>query len=189
MSQLLESARFGDLPSVKRLLAEGASINETDGSGRSALLWAAYYCRLGTVEWLLTEGNARIDETNTRGQTVWNMQSLYLDHAAEGSRRGETVWDMLLSARLYRADADELTSLLKVMTLLAAVPPAFVKRLSPMHKALVEEGRLIRARLPAYFEQRRMYLRTFCTLPKVLQPLVAAYAEPTRDDIWDSRLL
>jgi ankyrin repeat protein len=49
MSGLLGSAAMGDIKTVKRLLEGGASITERDRHGNSALLCAALYCRLSTV--------------------------------------------------------------------------------------------------------------------------------------------
>jgi hypothetical protein len=53
----------------------------------------------------------------------------------------------------------------------------------------IEKGRQLHARLPAFHQQRSVLLTTDCPLPAVLQDVVAAYAEPTRADVWDSMLL
>ena len=52
----------------------------------------------------------------------------------------------------------------------------------------MKEGRQLRARLPSYLEQQQALVLEHCPLPAVLQPLVAAYADPSRDDIWATRL-
>jgi hypothetical protein len=107
------------------------------------------------------------------------------------SKDGRTVWDMLRMS-LARADTTELESLLKVMTLLVDVPAMFTSLLSPSHADLVEKGRRLRPQLPAFLKQQsnslRMSLVTHCPLPAVLQPLIAAYAEPMRADIWNNWL-
>ena len=89
---------------------------------------------------------------------------------------------------LHGVDNAELLSLLKVMVLLGDAPPDFTAKLSAEHKRLVEEGQQLRARLPSYLEQQRALLLVHCPLPAVLQPLVVTYAEPTREDMWDTRL-
>ena len=56
---LLRAARGGDLALVQRLLREGgASIEEADSNGDTALLIASFNGHLPVVQWLLREGGA-----------------------------------------------------------------------------------------------------------------------------------
>jgi hypothetical protein len=164
---LLDAARRGDLASVQRLLVEGSGdITDADETGRTALLYAAEGGMYPMVEWLLTSGGASIGDRTRSGDTVWN----------------------LLSFKLVGASAVDLSSLLKVMTLLSDAPPLIKTRISFSHGLLVEEGRKLRAQLPVYLEQLRAELIAYCQLIPALLPLIAAYAEPTRKDIWEFRL-
>jgi hypothetical protein len=92
------------------------------------------------------------------------------------------------------ADAAELSSLLKVLTLLPMSPdqdrylPTFVALLSPQLAELCTRGRQLRDRLPAYLEQQEASVGTHCSLPTVLQAMVTAYARPTREDMWSDGL-
>jgi hypothetical protein len=79
--------------------------------------------------------------------------------------------------------------LIKMITLLFDALADASDGIPSQNVEIIEEGRQLRARLPAYLEQRSALLVTHCPLPAVLQEVVAAYAEPTRADVWDSRLL
>jgi hypothetical protein len=162
---LLWASQRGHLDVVKWLLQDGGShIAETDRDDCCALLLACAHCRLPTAEWLLTDGGARIQ----------------ID---EVSRQGKTVWQNLEICRPGANDA-ELTSLLRVMTLLDDAPTAFQCHLKPQHRITVEQGRQIRAMLPPYLLQQRTSLTNDTPLPAVLQSLVVAYAAPTHEDTW-----
>jgi hypothetical protein len=89
----------------------------------------------------------------------------------------------------YQNDSAEVSSQIKVITLICDAPANLIDQFSPQHAALIEDGRQLCARLPAYIEQWSASLTTHCPLPAVLQSLVATYAEPTRADVWDSMLL
>ena len=141
----------------------------------SALSYAALgayyrgYCRshLGLVQWLLENGVSSITETtdDSHATMVWNMLTI------------------------ENAGAAELSSLLKVMVMLADAPAYFIAKLSPQHAELAMRGRQLRAQLPAYVEQQRALVLAHCPLPAVLQPLVAAYAATTPEDMWMDGLL
>ena len=77
-----------------------------------------------------------------------------------------------------------LSSLLRVMVLLGDAPAAFIARISPQDDGIIKRGKELRALRPVYLEQQRTLVRVHCTWPAVLQPLVAAYAEPTPGDMW-----
>jgi hypothetical protein len=79
--------------------------------------------------------------------------------------------------------------LLKVVSLVCNYPTGDIKQMfQPQHVVLINEGRQLRARLPAYLDQRRALFTAHCPLLAVLQEVVAAYTEPTREDVWDSEL-
>ena len=52
------AAGIGDLglETMKFLVAEGASVNETDQAGGTALMLSAYVGSLGNVKWLVEQG-------------------------------------------------------------------------------------------------------------------------------------
>lgn len=80
--------------------------------------------------------------------------------------------------------------LLKLITLMGVSPHVIdLLRTHVEHTELVENGMQLSARLPAYLGLRGALLITYCPLPLVLQHLVAAYAEPTYTDAWESELL
>jgi hypothetical protein len=103
----------------------------------------------------------------------------------ETSIYDQTVWGLL---NLEDADDAELSALLEVMVLLGDAPPDFIAELSPQHAEVVTRGRQLRTQLPSYLEQQRALVHAHCPLPVVLQPLVAAYAVPTSEDIWTDGL-
>jgi hypothetical protein len=112
--------------------------------------------------WLLSEGGASIFDATTSGKTVWT----------------------LLGGTAGRANTTELSSLLKVMVMLDDAPAEFIARLVPPHAELATQGRLLRAQLPSYLQQQWARVVAHCPLPAVLQPLVAAYAATTPEDMW-----
>ena len=208
MSDFLRAAETGDLPTVQRLLAEGrARITEFDSLGWSALLYAACGGHLPIVQWLLTVGGASITERDRWGQSALMiaavhdrlrvMQWLLAEGGAdidEQTNDGATVWS-LLSHRIDRGDIHEsspdLIPLLRVMLVKGAPPPDFVAVLRvPATLEVVRQGELLRARLPGYLAQRQTLIRTHVALPPmVLVEMVAAYAEPSLDDLWGSEEL
>jgi hypothetical protein len=113
---------------------------------------------------VLEEGGASIDERTTADQTVWDRPEL----------EGE--------------DVNALASLLKVMVLLADVPPDFVAQLSLAHAELATHGRQLRAQLPSFLEQQSALVVAHCPLPADLQPIVYGLAMPTAEDMWTDGL-
>jgi hypothetical protein len=193
---LLESARQGDLLSVQRLLAEGASITESDSSGMTALLLGAAYGHLRTVQFLLAAG-ARITEKDGLGRTALLLGArsdlgmvrwLLIDGGAritEMDRRGEDVWSLL---KLRGVNTTELSSLLQVMVLLDDAPADFITKLSPLNAVLTTRGRELRAMLPLYLEQQQTLISTHFALPSVLLSIVLSYAAPTQNELWTDGL-
>jgi hypothetical protein len=103
----------------------------------------------------------------------------------EATNAGQTVWEIL---QPDRASPEVLASLLKVMVMLDDAPPAFVAKLSPTHAELTTRGRYYRMQLPSYMEQQYALVVEHCPLLAVLQPLVAAYAATTPEDMWTDGL-
>jgi hypothetical protein len=81
-----------------------------------------------------------------------------------------------------------MSTALKILSLNGEAPPEFDCQFSIEDTELIEEGKRLRARLPAYLEQRLTTLTAYsvCPLPMDLQSIVAAYAEPTHEDVWES---
>jgi hypothetical protein len=115
---------------------------------------AANNGHMPTVEWLLNEGGAEISDTCERGEIR------------------ATVWDFL---NLHVANDAELSSLLRVIVLLADPPSYFLGRFKPQHARIIAQGMQLRAQLPAYIEQHLAAVVAHCPLPAVLQPIVARY--------------
>jgi hypothetical protein len=197
---LFVAAQKGDLEKVKLLLAHTHSVAELDLNGSTCLIRAAFFGRLRTVQWLLSdEGGASVTERDRAGNTVLLcaarnghvslMRWLLAEGGAsitEADNEGNTVW----SHREWRIQGfdDALSSLLKVMVMLDSAPHDFQRRLSPHHGLIVSRGQQLRARLPEYLEKQRALLVSHCPLPTVLKILVAAYAVPTTEDVWTDGL-
>ena len=166
MSRFVVAVRNGDSATVKKMLAEGsASIDEKDHGHTALLISAAYGRNHALTEWLLGDGGASITE--------------------EGP--GGNVWNMLFNSFYHATFQDApLLSLLKVMTLLDD-GPANVTSMLPAESVcaqIIAQGKQLRTRRPPYMEQQRALLASDCPLSAVLLPLVAAYAEPTHEDMW-----
>lgn len=67
-SNLIQATRDGDIPLVKRLIANGCSLDAVDSNRRTALHVA---CSLGRLEIarILVEGGANVDAASIQGQT------------------------------------------------------------------------------------------------------------------------
>ena len=66
---LVDAARSGDTAAVRTLLAQGASVDATEGDGTGALHWASYRDDVETVGLLLDAG-ANVDAANDLGATA-----------------------------------------------------------------------------------------------------------------------
>lgn len=64
-----DAAKVGDEASLKRLIEEGANVNEKDGRGISPLGVAVGFNRIACVKALLAAG-ADVHQTDARGSTV-----------------------------------------------------------------------------------------------------------------------
>jgi hypothetical protein len=125
-----------------------------------------------TVQYLLEEADANMDDSNFDGNTVWDMLRRHLEEAVAYSGEG--------------ADPLALTGLLRVLVLRGAPPPAVVALLSPEPARVVQEGAQLRARLPAYLVRRRALLDAHCpVLLPPLRALVHSYMElTTTEELW-----
>jgi hypothetical protein len=198
MPGLLDAARVGDLATVQRVIREGASVHEENSIGRNALMLAVIFNHAHVVHWLLTSGGARISDTDVNGAPAlalaggcyrYSIAQWLLEEG--GARitdftmlRGKTksVWDYLRVRT--GANGVEFVSLLKVMVLLDDAPLDFIAKLSAQIAQIATQGRRLRALRPSYLEQQQALIETSCPLPAVLQSIVAAYAEPTPEDMW-----
>jgi len=69
--RLIEAAKSRDVQAIRRLLAQGADVNERFGDGATALHWAAYGDEPEAVELLLAAG-AQVDAADDHGITpLW----------------------------------------------------------------------------------------------------------------------
>jgi hypothetical protein len=135
------------------------------------------------LEWLinLTEGGADALEVDMCNNSIWNKLRDFIYYTKFNA--------------VARADAD-LSSLLRVMSLLSGADPTFRMEgdgtkhpfLKPHDALIVTQGQRLRAQLPAYLEQQHALIAHHAPLPAVLQPLIGAYARPTRDEMWSTGL-
>jgi hypothetical protein len=139
------------------------------------------------VQYLLEEAGAAMDDVNNQGETVWDLLIWHL----EGVRDDDS--DYYANYRDVQANLTALTSLLRVMVLRGAPPPALVALLSPEPARVVQEGARLRARLPTYLAHRRAYLDSRCprisVLPGVLRALIYGFEAPgTTEELWATGL-
>jgi hypothetical protein len=176
---LLLAAAAGRLETVQWLIEEAwADVREADIQGRTALLRAAASGQFSVVQWLLEEGGACINDTSHIGLTVWMVLEI----------QGASSRHSILSIAQLRSIAVELSSLLKVMVMLADAPGDFIAKLSPQHAELAMQGRQYRAQLPSYLKRANALVVVHCPLPAVLQAIVSEYAKTTPADMWENGL-
>lgn len=87
-SALLQAVRIGDLNEVKRLLAQGQKVNQTDLFGTTALHLAAMYDHLDIIELLVQKG-AKLNSTTY--QEYYDYAYTPLDLAVKYGANIETV--------------------------------------------------------------------------------------------------
>jgi hypothetical protein len=186
-SDLLYSARSGDLARLKLLLADGARTRESESSDDSqdsllktgdaesengVMLVAASCRQLSVVRWLLEYGGVSITEATEKGETIWDLlEGSFVDYNGE--------WNDAIPG---------LKCLLRVMVLQGAPPDELAEAMSPRMKQVVEDGARLRARLPAYLARRRELLNLHCPVLAPLRDLILGYEEPTTDELWATGL-
>jgi hypothetical protein len=181
------AAHIGGLASVRYLIQAGAKIGAVDSTGETALLESAQGGHYAAMQYLLEEAGANMDDINNFGETAWDLLREHLERMADDQDYFAEV----------EADPEveplALTSLLRVMVLRSAPPPALVALLSPEDTDMVQEGARLRARLPAYLAHRRAYLDLRCPrislLPGVLRALIYTFEGPaTTEELWATGL-
>jgi hypothetical protein len=175
---LMLASRGNLCDGVVRCLVElGAEVGAVDPDGNTALLESARNARYTTMQYLVEEGGANMDDVNNNGETVWDLLLVHLEALQQQYDEEET-------------DPDRLTGLLRVLVLRGGPPPALVALLSPEPARVVQEGARLRARLPAYLVRRRALLDAHC--PMLLSPLralVHGYFElTTTEELWATGL-
>jgi hypothetical protein len=175
MDRFLAAARLGninivsDIPTVQQLYEKGAaSVLEADRDGMIALALATHFGRDGIVEFNKHGSNIGFGK-----ESHLILGSLSLISYNHNDESGAAMISLLKVA--------------KIITLLGTLP-SFEQGFL-LHHELIDKGRQLRAQLPAYLEQRCALIVTHCPLPTVLQKVVAAYADLTYADVWESGLL
>jgi hypothetical protein len=208
--EFLRAAGEGDLPRVQRLLREGkASITAVDRTGKSALLIAAMHGRLAIMQWLLTDGGAKLSErTSTqRGNSALLLCALRQHFVcctwllefggasvSETDDDGCSFWTLVLyNLSSSYGVGEELTAelaLLRVAVLQGDPPQTVLPHGLPMeHMQVLQEGARLRERLPAYLAQRITHVEEHCPLIAPLRAIVSAYEKPsTTDELWATGL-
>jgi hypothetical protein len=98
---------------------------------------------------------------------------------------GRSVWGdrLFLSSIFYQNYTSEM---LRTMVLHGEPPAWSLGQIPGPLKQIVDDGRRLRARLPEYLEQRRIFIDSNCLrlLPPLLD-IVSGYSQMTTDEIWD----
>jgi hypothetical protein len=176
---LLFAARRNHVVVVLCLVQLGAEVGAVDKFCDTALHVSA---TSGTMQYLLEEAGASMDDANNRGQIVWAM---LIERLTAYDDDDEDVEE---------TEPTGLTGLLRVLMLRGPPPPALMALLSPEPARVVQEGARLRARLPAYLAHRRAYLDSRCprisVFPGVLRALIYGFEGPaTTEELWAARLL
>jgi hypothetical protein len=170
------AASRGQLTVVRCLVELGAQVGAVDNDGDTTLLVSALNGRYATMQYLLEEAGANIDDVNNNGQTVWDTLMERLEDNGDDDDENP--------------DPLALAGLLQVLVLRGTPPPALVALLLPEPTRVVQEGARLRARLPAYLVRRRALLDAHCpVLLPPLRALVHGYMELiTTEEIWATGL-
>jgi hypothetical protein len=180
---LTRAARVGNLAVVRCLVQLGARV-EANLRGDTALLASAPFGRYATMQYLLEEAGATMDEVNKVGDSVWDKLIERLENAedADPDDFGYVV-----------EDPAALAAFLRVLVLRGAPPPVLVALLLPEPAHVVQAGARLRARLPVYLAHRRGYLDSRCPrislLPGALRALIHCFEGPaTTEELWATGL-
>jgi ankyrin repeat protein len=143
VNKCLDAAFSGDLPRVRKMLADGdVRITDRDLGERTALLCAVNGARsLSTLKWLLEEGGACITERDYHGNTALHLAATWgnftacqwlLEHGkadiAMANEAEQTVWPMLAGQLRFPHIVErvaEATALLRNMVVQGAPPGRF----------------------------------------------------------------
>jgi ankyrin repeat protein len=154
---LCMAAYKGHLAVVRCLVELGAEVDAVSADGDTALLLSALSGQYSTMQYLLEEAGANMNDVNNRGDSIWDILIKLMKEPAIVFQEEK--------------DLQALTDLLRVMVLIDDPPPALVVLLSLEQARVVQEGARLRARLPAYLVRRRALLDAHC--PVLLPPLRA----------------
>jgi hypothetical protein len=69
------------------------------------------------------------------------------------------------------------------MVMLDDAPATFMEEMSPLDAEICRRGKQLRAQLPSYVEHQRATIVIQCSLPAVLQCIVAQYTATTPEDM------
>jgi hypothetical protein len=159
---------------MRCLVKLGASVEGRDSDGDTLLMGELHLGHYSTVQFLLEEGGARIEEVDADGDTAWD----------------------LLTARIMRgmrADVEEanpvaLTALLREMVLHCDPTSLQMALLSLENMPVVQQGSNLRARLPAYSLRQRAVLDAHLTLLPPLSAIVHGYMKLTTEEVYATGL-
>ena len=98
-----------------------------------------------------------------------------------------SLYEIIKDGPIYRDNALEtiIEQLLHELLLKKAAPPDFTLFL---YDWKLEEGKLLRRRLPHYLKNREKFVHDNCALPAVLRNIVLAYDWLTVDACWETGL-
>jgi hypothetical protein len=178
MSGLLHAARHGDIARMKRLLAEGANINEVNDNGSSvvasATLGVGEGSHFAALSWLLIEGGASINADVE--EQLWNFIHV----------------EVLVAEGHWGLPVRQLLPLVKVLVMLEDAPVGMLHNCSKPHaqplRRICDLGRQYWAQLPSFLEQQRASVTAHCPLPAALQSVVVGYAATTPKNVWANGL-
>jgi hypothetical protein len=164
---------------VRCLVELGAEVGAIGIDGTTALLESAHSGHYPTMQYLLEDAGANMEDADNFGNNVWDILRKRL--------KGVEYYDE------EEEDPTALSSLLRVLVLRGAPPPVRVALLSPEPARVVQEGARLRARLPAYHAYRCAYLNLrcprICLLPDVLRALIYGFEGPaTTEELWATGL-
>jgi hypothetical protein len=185
-SPLMMAASRGLRAVVQVLVELGAKVGAVNVYGSTALHLSARNGHYLTMQYLLEEGGANMEDVNTNGESAWDLLTEHIKAAPENVFYEDEDSD-------DEVEAAALIALLRVLVLGGAPPHALVALLSPEPARVVQEGARIRARLPAYLAHRRAYLDLRCPrislLPGVLRALIYTFEGPaTTEELWATGL-
>jgi hypothetical protein len=158
------------------VLELGARVGAVDNTGDTALLVCACCGRYSTMQFMLKEEGANVEDVNIIGENIWDK---LIEHFG-----GLEVYNKV------ETDTAAMISLLRVMVLRGALLDALVAQLSPEPARVVRGGAQLRARFPAHLVRPRALLDVHCpVLLPPLRALVHGYTElTTTEEIWATRV-